>query len=154
MSVIECRASRKPVKSPLHTLPSWLEPAQPRLALAELVEQVNSIYHSFEAASYDSEIIEMRSLWPPLWRDMLAELPAVYHWRILDFGCGTGFASEQALSILGEKVSVLTAYDPSTQMLNKACAKLAGQRIIIANEESAIWQRAPSGELKVNCCAV
>jgi SAM-dependent methyltransferase len=49
-------------------------------------------------------------------------------WRILDFGCGTGFASEQVLTnIPADAIACLTGYDPSPEMADRARKKLTGR---------------------------
>lgn len=47
-------------------------------------------------------------------------------WRILDFGCGTGFASEQILRHLpAEQIASLVCYDLSSEMIDRCREKIA-----------------------------
>jgi SAM-dependent methyltransferase len=113
----------------------WLDPFQPRLPLASLVEQVNNLYHASEADSYDDRHTELLEHLPGHWRHMVRialENGPARPWRILDFGCGTGFASSLILdSLLGKDVEELICYDPSPHMLRKCQAKLARRNVPI-----------------------
>lgn len=138
-------------RSPMHGYPSWLIPYRPSIDLSALVKEINEIYHTFDAHRYESDHIEIRELWPDLWLQMLRQLPFRKHWRVLDFGCGNGFASEQVLRFLGGRVSVVMAYDPCSEMLLRAKRKFASDsRVIITPIESEIWQRAPYDLLVTN----
>src|ERR1041385_5661189 len=95
----------------LHEFPSWLAPYRPTVPLPNLVEELNLIYHAFDSDRYEADTDEIRQLWPPLWSQMLQQLPERRNWRVLDFGSGTGFEAEQTLKVLGDRVSVLMAYD-------------------------------------------
>lgn len=130
--------------------PSWLIPYKPLVPLDILIERINSIYHSFDAERYDSEVIELRRTWPALWAEMLQQLPPRKCWRILDFGCGTGFEAGQAIRFLGDKISVLMAYDPSPNMLGQARARIMDPKIVFTCDESSIWSHAPYDLLITN----
>jgi hypothetical protein len=75
--------------------PAWLKLYQPLVPLPTLVEETNRIYHSFDAGNYDADHLEIRQLWPGLWIEMMQHLPVRGIWRVLDFGCGTGFEAAQ-----------------------------------------------------------
>jgi SAM-dependent methyltransferase len=94
-----------------------LRPFEPQLPLPLLVERMNKIYHAHEARDYDRTHPEIFSVLPETWQQMLSALPNRDGWRILDFGCGTGFEASQALSGLGNRIETLTCYDPSPEML-------------------------------------
>lgn len=106
-----------------------LAPYGPQLPLDQLVEQVNKLYHTAEARDYDEKHTEIREQLPSLWREMIrvAEDQCQHReYRILDFGCGTGFAAEQLLEVLPrECVSALACYDPCSAMLRCCRTKLA-----------------------------
>jgi SAM-dependent methyltransferase len=106
-----------------------LAPYQPRLPLAQLVVEVNRIYHSFEARDYDERHPEVYEQLPPRWSDMIAvalRLHGAARWRVLDFGCGTGFEAEQLLQALPPgRLEHLTCYDPSPEMLARCQEKIA-----------------------------
>jgi SAM-dependent methyltransferase len=107
-------------------MPAWLSLYEPQIPLASLVEEVNKIYHSFDAKHYDREHPEIHQQLPAIWTEMIQQLPARPVWRVLDFGCGTGFEAEQLLKRLGSKVEVLVAYDPSPEMLAECKQRLRG----------------------------
>jgi hypothetical protein len=96
----------------------------PRVPLESLVEEVNNIYHSFDAPRYDREHPEIHWQLPPLWDEMIAGLPQGRSWSVLDFGCGTGFEANLLLSRFGDKAVKLLAYDPSPEMIAICRARL------------------------------
>ena len=52
--------------------------------------------------------------------------------RILDFGCGTGFEALQALRNLGaDSIACLTCYDPSKEMLDRCRQALASAAVAV-----------------------
>jgi len=114
--------------------PSWLVPYQPLVPLESLVTEINSIYHSFDAAKYEAEHAEIRLLWPELWVEMMHQLPQRDCWRVLDFGCGTGFEAEQLLHALGSSIDFLAAYDPSQEMLAQAKIRLRNNSKVIFSD--------------------
>src|SRR5690348_14835994 len=105
-------------------IPAWLSPYEPQISLTSLVEDVNKIYHSFDAKHYDREHPEIHQQLPAIWAEMIEQLPESSAWRVLDFGCGTGFEAEQVLKQLGSKMEALVAYDPSPEMLAKCKERL------------------------------
>jgi SAM-dependent methyltransferase len=98
-------------------IPDWLAGYGPRVSLESLVEEINKIFHSFDATQYDREHPEIHQQLPPIWAEMTAQLPHASPWNVLDFGCGTGFEASMVLSALHDNVAKLIAYDPSTEML-------------------------------------
>jgi SAM-dependent methyltransferase len=112
-----------------HDFPRWLLPYQPQLPLPELIVRANEIFHDCEASHYDRRHPEATGEWANRWRDMIAEALRQNpgrQWRILDFGCGTGFASSQLLKYLpAASVMSLTCYDLSPRMLECCRAKIA-----------------------------
>ncbi len=106
-----------------------LKPYQPQLPIDELILAVNKLFHEFEAKDYDRIHPEIHQQLPPIWHEMLnlaigsAETSV---WRILDFGCGTGFEAEQVIKKLPlGSIVELTCYDPSPEMLAYCRAKIA-----------------------------
>jgi SAM-dependent methyltransferase len=123
--------------------PSWLVSCQPLVPLESLVEEINRIYHSFDAVNYDAEHLEIRLLWPGLWAEMMKNLPQK-KWRILDFGCGTGFEAEQALQTLNSNTDFIVAYDPSPEMLAQAKRRLGDDpKVIFSSDQEAIRTHGP-----------
>lgn len=98
-------------------IPNWLAESGPRVPLESLIEEVNKIYHSFDAINYDSDHPEIHRQLPPIWTEMIARMPHSTSWNILDLGCGTGFEANLLLNKLGDKVIALTAFDPSVEMM-------------------------------------
>ena len=112
-----------------------LAPYGPTLPLDTLVEELNRIYHSFEAHSYDARHPEVHQQLPPLWAEMIGlarQLQPCRRFRILDFGCGTGFEALQAVRNLGmDSIASLTCYDPSTEMLDRCRQALASAEVAV-----------------------
>lgn len=106
-------------------IPDWIAEYGPRVPLEALVEEVNKIFHSFDARQYDREHPEIHQQLPPIWAEMTAQLPHADSWNVLDFGCGTGFEASIVLSALHKKVAKIIAYDPSTEMLAICKTRLA-----------------------------
>jgi SAM-dependent methyltransferase len=115
--------------SALNEIPLGLEKYQPQRPLAELIERVNQIFHNCEARDYDRRHGEMNGEWADLWRELIdvADLHQPKQaWHILDFGCGTGFASLQLVQRLPPaSIASLTCYDLSQAMLAQCRAKVA-----------------------------
>jgi len=105
-----------------------LAPYQPQLPTEELVLEVNRLYHAVEAQDYDDRHPEVHGQLPPIWKEMAdyaAKTAEVKEWRILDFGCGTGFEAEQLIRYLPQgSIAQLTCYDPSPEMLDRCRAKI------------------------------
>ncbi len=106
-----------------------LEPYEPQVPLDRLVVELNSYYHASEARDYDYRHPELREQLPPLWQEMLNHALAEQGsrtWQILNFGCGTGFEAENVLNRLPlERISRLTCFDPSTEMLERCRVRIA-----------------------------
>lgn len=105
-----------------------LAPFGPTKPIAELVVEVNRLFHAQEADHYDDDHPEIREQLPKIWRELLdlavAKPPSA--WRLLDFGCGTGFASEQVAARLGAKeIKEALCYDLSPHMLARCREHLA-----------------------------
>lgn len=109
-----------------------LAPYQPQLPLADLIVEVNKLFHQFEADAYDRRHPEIFQQGAKLWQEMTtAALPQgqARTWRVLDFGCGTGFASMQLLArVPREQIERLVCYDLSPQMVEH-CREKVGPMI-------------------------
>lgn len=116
-------------------IPAWLAPYEPQIPLNSLVEEVNKIYHSFDAKHYDREHPEIHQQLPAIWGEMISQLPEEPRWRVLDFGCGTGFEALQVLQKLDRKIERLVVYDPSPEMLGKCKQRLHGFPIVSFQEQ-------------------
>lgn len=112
------------------SIQEMLKPYGPTIEIGPLVEEVNRLFHAAEAKDYDRRHPEIRDELPALWNEMLAVVKPHAPsggWHVLDFGCGTGFASEQILRELGRgNVARLTCFDASPEMLDQCRAKLQG----------------------------
>jgi len=105
-----------------------LEPYGPQGPLDQLVERVNKLYHAAEARDYDEKHVEIRGQLPSFWSEMTSvaqDRCAASEFRILNFGCGTGFEAEQLIeSLPRERISALTCYDPCSDMLERCESKI------------------------------
>ena len=110
-------------------LPSLLQPYAPQVATTELIEALNRHYHACEAHTYDRQHAEIRRQLPPLWQQMIRRAVSCLTdepWRVLDFGCGTGFEAAELLQALPDsKIAELWCYDPSPEMLERCRAQIA-----------------------------
>ncbi|HET9282777.1 MAG TPA: class I SAM-dependent methyltransferase, partial [Candidatus Angelobacter sp.] len=78
-------------------------------------------------------------------------LPDRPAWRVLDFGCGTGFEAGQALQTLGDRVESLTAYDPSPEMLTLCKNRLkASPRVTFCTRWDEFQAQGPFDLLLTN----
>ncbi|MHC4201305.1 MAG: class I SAM-dependent methyltransferase, partial [Planctomycetota bacterium] len=100
----------------------------PQLPIQELVFELNRLYHACEARSYDARHPEISRQLPPLWSEMIGCAGAALGteaWRVLDFGCGTGFEAEQILSnVENSRIELLTCYDPCPEMVERCRERL------------------------------
>ena len=100
----------------------------PTCSVAELVTQLNRLYHEKEAESYELTHPEIFEQLPELWAQMLSEYEQVCRRekiRILNYGCGTGFEAQRCLRHFGVgRIDRLVCYDPSTAMLAKCAGAL------------------------------
>lgn len=105
-----------------------LEPYKPQMPIEQLVVEVNKLYHAFEAKDYDNRHPEVCKQLPALWGEMVYSALALKqqpNWRILDFGCGTGFASAQLIQhLVPDSITHLTCYDSSPEMLEQCAIKI------------------------------
>ncbi|NJK52295.1 MAG: class I SAM-dependent methyltransferase [Leptolyngbyaceae cyanobacterium SU_3_3] len=57
--------------------------------------------------------------------DRAVKTTQIKEWRILDFGCGTGFEAEQLIRYLPQgSIAQLTCYDLSPEMLARCRARI------------------------------
>ena len=130
---------------------TMIQEFEPQLPLKPLVEQLNRIYHATEARGYDRTHPEIHVALPPIWAEMLSYLPRRKAWRILDFGCGTGFEASQTLSTLNRSIESLTCYDLSPEMLAH-CKQRLGARpnVTFLSDFSQIVANGPYDLLLTN----
>jgi trans-aconitate methyltransferase len=83
-------------------------------------------------------------------RRLIAALPDGEYRRVLDVGCGTGFATMQAVARGG--VTEVIGVDPSQPMLDVFAGHLSGHLVITADlRESLAATEAEAHELRVHC---
>ena len=97
------------------------------LSASDFLRAVSNAYHEVESSVYDQIHSEIATQVQPVLASMLDEirqssLPRKL--RVLDIGCGTGFASEQLLLRLGSRIESLTCCDLSPEMLERCRRKL------------------------------
>ncbi len=115
----------------------WLEMAEPQLPIDVLVGHINNVYHSFDASSYDGMHPEIHLALPGIWNEMLAQLSTTRSWRILDYGCGTGFEAKIALELLNGRVEKIVCYDPAPEMLDGCRKRLKPNSAILFSSNLA-----------------
>jgi SAM-dependent methyltransferase len=126
-----------------------LQEFEPQLPLQSLVEQLNRIYHATEARGYDRMHPEIHAALPAAWTEMLSHLPR-RTWRVLDFGCGTGFEASQTISALNSSVEFLACYDPSPEMLALCKERLGCHSRVFTSDFSEIAAHGPYDLLLTN----
>ncbi|MBX3448169.1 MAG: methyltransferase domain-containing protein [Planctomycetaceae bacterium] len=100
----------------------------PRKPLAEIVVTLNLWYHEYEAQAYDGRHPEIFDSLPDVWQTMTAlavERLGSRPLRVLDFGCGTGFATGVVLSSLKDQVREVVCHDLSPAMLERCRARFS-----------------------------
>lgn len=128
---------------------SRIEPYGPRAPLEELVQRLNQFYHACEARDYDRNHPEIHVQLEPYWNEMIGcGLPAAAGraWRVLDFGCGTGFEAVQLLRVVGrDNIAEFVCHDPSPEMLDHCRARI-GPHVPHARFTSSAEELAPTQE--------
>jgi len=103
---------------------------QPSVPLPELVRELNLLYHEIEADHYDRIHDEIWQQELPIFRELLGLAGQGLKGSpvsLLDYGCGTSFASSQAVEVLGpSSVQELVCVDPSPSMLERSRRRLSG----------------------------
>jgi SAM-dependent methyltransferase len=135
----------------LSEYPSWLADSEPQIPLDLLVCEINNLFHSFGAASYDREHPEIFDVLPSLWDQMTQQLPDRQSWDVLDFGCGTGFEAGQIIRSLKGKVRRIVCFDPSPEMLARCKIRLEGvDAAVFCNRLEEAGKQAPFDLLLTN----
>lgn len=128
-------------------LASLLEPYDPRVPLDRLVVEINGLYHASEARDYDRRHPEIHGQLPSWWREMIAlalSAGGPRRWRILNFGCGSGFEAGRLLEhVPAERIDRLTCCDPSPEMLERCRARIAP--LYPDAEFISAWEAARAG---------
>ncbi len=119
-----------------------IEPYGPRYPLAEIVQELNRIYHAIEAKQYSETHPEIYDSLPHQWHTMLTHAQGLIpteKWHVLDFGCGAGFEATQLLKNEPQRIASLTCYDLSPEMLEECRRRIdplfPGTRYLSNHEE-------------------
>jgi 2-polyprenyl-3-methyl-5-hydroxy-6-metoxy-1,4-benzoquinol methylase len=120
---------------------AFLKEQNINIPVQEFISITSNIYHKYESSSYDAKHLSIQ-LAVPSWKMVVKELNDrflnVRTANVLDFGCGTGFATEQLLnSTFKEKCNHLTCYDLSPDMVKECQTKLGTEINIsfLSNQE-------------------
>jgi 2-polyprenyl-3-methyl-5-hydroxy-6-metoxy-1,4-benzoquinol methylase len=129
-----------------------------KLSARDFVETVSNIYHKYESQQYDDSHFSIE-LAIPYWKKTLLDLEAQLNGkkdlRVFDFGCGTGFATEQILNSNFKKAcSQLVCYDLSPDMVDvcKEKFKLIPNISYLSNREGFENLKNQSGKFDVIVC--
>jgi len=133
-----------------HLLEDYLRHVGATLPAEEFCKVVSDYYHEIESVYYDQvhqEIFENETV--VAWRAALqAAKPFLPNrLRVLDIGCGTGFAAQTVLQTLGsDRVDQMVCIDPSQHMLTICERKLAlhpcAKRFLHANIAQLLEQNS------------
>lgn len=99
-------------------LSKQIEQYKPLKDIETIIVETNRIFHDVVSSRYDKIHSRAKGENAPIYTDMCKLLPTTGKLRILDFGCGTGFAAEQLIKAL-ENIELLCCYDISDEMLEK-----------------------------------
>lgn len=92
-----------------------------RLSVGEFTSVTSNIYHSYEARNYDERHFSIeysKKYWSKVTRYLSKYFENKQQVSVLDFGCGTGFATERLLlSGLNSQINRLSCYDLSEDMV-------------------------------------
>jgi 2-polyprenyl-3-methyl-5-hydroxy-6-metoxy-1,4-benzoquinol methylase len=120
---------------------AFLQQQNINVPVQEFISTTSNIYHKYESSIYDARHLSIQ-LAIPSWKNAINELKTQFAnvdaVNVLDFGCGTGFATEQILnSTFKAKCGHLTCYDLSPDMVNECRTKFGKEENIsfLSNQE-------------------
>jgi len=129
-----------------------LEPYSPQVPTDQLIVALNRWYHEHEVKTYDQEHTEIRHQLPPLWEAMVATAVSRHSeqpWRILNFGCGTGFEASLLLQLfVPDSIVELWCYDLSPEML-EICEATIGPKFPKAHFVNSLDQLPSDGRFNL-----
>ena len=98
------------------------------LSTERFIGKVSNIYHKYESSFYDKHqqsLLDSIPYWAKAFSLINKNFFGKESIKVLDFGCGTGFATLQLInSELIDKVSEITCYDLSDEMLGQCKNKI------------------------------
>ena len=113
---------------------AYLSQANVQLSVDEFVSVTSNIYHGYEAENYDERHFSIEystKYWSKVTDYMDGYFAEKRGLAVLDFGCGTGFATDQIIhSELNSKIGMLSCYDLSEAMIAVCKSKFIGDNRI------------------------
>ncbi len=99
----------------------------------DFIANVSNIYHDFESKTYDEKHTSIKhgeKYWKQTTNFVTEYFKDINNLSFLDFGCGTGFASEQVTNNknLENKISKMACYDLSESMVEECKKKFEGHQ--------------------------
>jgi SAM-dependent methyltransferase len=132
-----------------------LRPYEPRVSAEQIVEALNRWYHEREVHTYDRQHVEIRQQLPPLWDEMIQIAQGAARgapWRILNFGCGTGFEASELLRRQDRgAIAELWCYDLSPEMLERCRARILP--VFPRARFTSRWQDVSDSDARFNLLA-
>jgi 2-polyprenyl-3-methyl-5-hydroxy-6-metoxy-1,4-benzoquinol methylase len=111
------------------------------MQVQEFISITSNIYHKYESRIYDERHLSIQ-LGKPSWNKAIRELNSQFTnqtaLNVLDFGCGTGFATEQIInSEFKFKCGHFTCYDLSPDMVKECRTKFGNEKnfSFLSNQE-------------------
>jgi SAM-dependent methyltransferase len=103
-------------------------PFGPQLPMDQMVVEMNRLFFDINAHLFEDKHPEIFEQLPPIWRDLLAVVQQHPHrpWRMLDFGCGVGFAGDMVLDhVPHDDIEVITNVDFAPRIIEICRQKLS-----------------------------
>lgn len=110
----------------------YLLDANIQMSVNDFVSVTSNIYHGYEAENYDARHFSIeysKKYWSKVTDYMNGYFTEKSNLSVLDFGCGTGFATDQIIhAALNDKVSHVSCYDLSEAMVAICKSKFIGDQ--------------------------
>lgn len=125
----------------------------------EFIKIVSNALHELEAPIYDERHPEITSQVAPQFDEFVAFVLSSVNrrrLRILDIGCGTGFASQSIIERLGGQIAQLVCSDISLHMLEQCRKRIGGQSAVsfVLGDIDSVRSQFPAFDLVVTCSVV
>jgi len=128
------------------------------MGVDEFVLVTSNIYHAYEAQTYDTRHLSIeysKKYWQKVTDYLSHTFAGQTALSVLDFGCGTGFATERLLrSELNPNIGRIICYDLSADMVNVCAQKFAGDARVtfFADASGRAAMLAGNGQYDVIVC--